>query len=332
MSDAQSLSARGLSVIPVPRPRPGARLGEPGDCKIPAIAWREYQTRLPTAAELEQLDGTALDPLKIAAIFVLTEEIVRFARPGADVLLLDVLAPQLARFADAQFIDPSVAAVSNISPASITNALTPLASTGDPGFDANNLIIEYVSNGGSLERAAFVLSSQNAVAMRLSGNDLFSDLTRSGWGDCRDSRGRQRCGRQHSCAVGYGARAPGRRWPARGRRQPEHLDRNVGCAVESCRHDGVIVGEHVSNRQRRDEGRAVHQLDRAHGSGRVHRRRVVFERRDRRHKAMPITESELKALLTSIAPEISAFVRDDIAQALAPVELRLKAAENAPGA
>ena len=180
MSDAQSLSARGLSVIPVPRPRPGARLGEPGDGKIPAIAWREYQTRLPTAAELEQLDGTALDPLKIAAIFVLTEEIVRFARPGADVLLRDVLARQLARFADAQFIDPSVAAVSNISPASITNALTPLASTGDPGFDANNLIIEYVSNGGSLERAAFVLSSQNAVAMRLSGNDLFSDLTRSG--------------------------------------------------------------------------------------------------------------------------------------------------------
>ena len=45
---------------------------------------------------------------------------------------------------------------------------------------------------------------------------------------------------------------------------------------------------------------------------------------------MPITESELKALLTSIAPEISAFVRDEIAQALAPVESRLKAAESRP--
>jgi hypothetical protein len=49
---ARQLHARGLSVIPVPPPQSGARAGKPGDGKVPAIAWRDYQTRLPTDAEL----------------------------------------------------------------------------------------------------------------------------------------------------------------------------------------------------------------------------------------------------------------------------------------
>jgi hypothetical protein len=49
---ARALWDRGLSVIPVPRPEPNARAGEPGDGKVPAIAWRTYQGRQPTAAEI----------------------------------------------------------------------------------------------------------------------------------------------------------------------------------------------------------------------------------------------------------------------------------------
>jgi hypothetical protein len=44
--------ARGCSVIPVPRPRPGVPPGTPGDGKVPAMPWREYQTRRPTEAEI----------------------------------------------------------------------------------------------------------------------------------------------------------------------------------------------------------------------------------------------------------------------------------------
>lgn len=43
---------RGLSVIPVPPPRPGVPPGVPGDGKVPAIPWREYQIRLPTETEI----------------------------------------------------------------------------------------------------------------------------------------------------------------------------------------------------------------------------------------------------------------------------------------
>jgi len=49
---ALALARLGLSVIPVPRPRPGAAKGSPGDGKVPAIAWKRYQTERPTEAEL----------------------------------------------------------------------------------------------------------------------------------------------------------------------------------------------------------------------------------------------------------------------------------------
>jgi hypothetical protein len=50
----------GLSVIPVPRPD-----GQ-HDGKVPAIAWREYQTRLPTEGELAQ--WFTAEPMNLAVI------------------------------------------------------------------------------------------------------------------------------------------------------------------------------------------------------------------------------------------------------------------------
>ncbi|MGE3841736.1 MAG: bifunctional DNA primase/polymerase, partial [Vicinamibacterales bacterium] len=50
METALDLTARGLSVIPIPRPgvSPGA------DGKVPAIAWKAFQTRRATEAELRR--------------------------------------------------------------------------------------------------------------------------------------------------------------------------------------------------------------------------------------------------------------------------------------
>ena len=44
--------ALGLSVIPVPPPRPGVRDGSPGDGKTPTIRWKRYQREHPTDADL----------------------------------------------------------------------------------------------------------------------------------------------------------------------------------------------------------------------------------------------------------------------------------------
>lgn len=63
---ARRLLALDLSVIPVPRPRPGVPPGQPGDGKVPAIAWRAYQKRRPTASELDDWFGAA--PMNLAVI------------------------------------------------------------------------------------------------------------------------------------------------------------------------------------------------------------------------------------------------------------------------
>ena len=63
---AHALWTRGLSVIPVPPPRPGAPTGTPGDGKVPTIAWREFQDRLPTEQELGAWFGT--EPTNLAIV------------------------------------------------------------------------------------------------------------------------------------------------------------------------------------------------------------------------------------------------------------------------
>ena len=63
---AQRLLGLALSVIPVPRPRGAATPGRPGDGKVPAIKWRDYQTRLPTEQELREWFGGP--PMNLAVV------------------------------------------------------------------------------------------------------------------------------------------------------------------------------------------------------------------------------------------------------------------------
>jgi hypothetical protein len=62
---AHRFLALGLSVIPVPRPRPGAVPGQPGDGKVPTLAWTAYQTRLPTTDEIDAWFAT---PMNLAIV------------------------------------------------------------------------------------------------------------------------------------------------------------------------------------------------------------------------------------------------------------------------
>lgn len=62
---AQRLRELGMSVIPVPRPRPGTRPGQPGDGKVPLLAWSLYQTRFSTAEEIDEWFAT---PMNLAVV------------------------------------------------------------------------------------------------------------------------------------------------------------------------------------------------------------------------------------------------------------------------
>ena len=67
---------------------------------------------------------------KVAGIIVMTEELVRFSNPSAEAIVTQDLADTITQFLDRQFVDPAIAAVANVSPASITNGVTPVAASG----------------------------------------------------------------------------------------------------------------------------------------------------------------------------------------------------------
>ncbi len=130
------------------------------------------------------LTSTTLDPLDVAGIVLLTKELVRATSEAAVVYLRQLLGRALAEFLDVQFTNPAIAAVTSLSPASVTNGLTPVASNGGSAEaaveDIRELVAAFIAGGGRLEQAVLLLSSQNAVALRLSGHLAFSELTVSG--------------------------------------------------------------------------------------------------------------------------------------------------------
>lgn len=75
-------------------------------------------------------DSITLDFFKIAGIVALTEELVRFSNPSAEALVREDLAAGIIQFMDSEFIDPDKALSAGVSPASITNGVTPVAATG----------------------------------------------------------------------------------------------------------------------------------------------------------------------------------------------------------
>ena len=63
---------------------------------------------------------------KAAGIVVITEELARFSSPGAEDTITADLRDSMQQFLDTQFLSPTVAAVSGVNPASITNGVTPI--------------------------------------------------------------------------------------------------------------------------------------------------------------------------------------------------------------
>jgi hypothetical protein len=102
----------GLRVVPfntkVPSQTGGGSYGWVGEMKPKPL------TKLAFAS-------VALGITKVAGIVVLTEEVIRLSNPSAEKLVRDDMVAGIAQFLDAQFIDPAVAAVAGVNPASITN-------------------------------------------------------------------------------------------------------------------------------------------------------------------------------------------------------------------
>lgn len=75
-------------------------------------------------------DTVTMPHSKIAVIVAITEELARMSTPSAEATVRQDLLETCAQFSDVQFLDPTVVAVADVSPGSITNGITAVESTG----------------------------------------------------------------------------------------------------------------------------------------------------------------------------------------------------------
>lgn len=121
-------------------------------------------------------DRTTLEPLKVANIAVVTDELLRAANPAADGILRDQLAAALAGRLDTDFIDVTKVADPNVSPASITNGATPIPSSGNDAdavrADVQLLFAAFIAANNAPTNGVFIMSAVQALALSMMMNPL----------------------------------------------------------------------------------------------------------------------------------------------------------------
>lgn len=125
---------------------------------------------------------------KVANIAVLTEELLRFSNPSAEMLVRDSLAAALIERLDTDFVDPAKAAVANVSPASITNGVTAILSSGTDAnavrADVRAAVTQFINANISLMSGVWIMPATVALTLSLMRNALgqreFPDITMMG--------------------------------------------------------------------------------------------------------------------------------------------------------
>jgi HK97 family phage major capsid protein len=151
----------GLRTVPfnckIPSQTAGGTYGWVGEAKPKPV------TKLTFSAE-------TLAIAKAAGIIVLTEELVRLSNPSAEALVRQDMIAGIAQFLDQQFLDPAVAAVAGVNPASITNGAATAVATTNPLADIMGLINHFVTNNIAVEGVTFVMSPANALSLSFRTN------------------------------------------------------------------------------------------------------------------------------------------------------------------
>jgi HK97 family phage major capsid protein/HK97 family phage prohead protease len=119
-------------------------------------------------------DNITLTWAKAAVIVVLTDELVRFSNPSAEALVRADMLQGISTYLDRRFIDPSFAGVANVSPASITNGITPRQATGVTVAaitnDVKAVLTAYANANLNLATGVWVMAPKTALALSLIRN------------------------------------------------------------------------------------------------------------------------------------------------------------------
>lgn len=125
---------------------------------------------------------------KVAAIIAVSEELASHSSPDVELLIRDALIADVRERLDTDFIDPAKTAVSGVSPASITNGVTPVPASGATWqhfeVDVNTALGNMAAANIPLDNLVFVLHP--STALKLSsiktefGVKVYPDLTPNG--------------------------------------------------------------------------------------------------------------------------------------------------------
>lgn len=184
--------------------RPMTILGRFGTNGVPSLRSVPFRTRLISqtsggaakwvgeakAKPLTKFDfaGTSLEPLKVANIAVVTMELIRDSSPSAEAIVRDALAAAIAERLDIDFVDPDKAVDAGVSPASITNGVTPIVSSGTDAdavrCDIVALLQSYAAANNPPTSGVIIMSAGLAITLMGMRNALgsreFPDITMNG--------------------------------------------------------------------------------------------------------------------------------------------------------
>jgi HK97 family phage major capsid protein len=125
---------------------------------------------------------------KASGIIVISDELARESSPSAESVVRQDMVAGMAAFLDNQFVNPDVGEVSNISPASVFNGVTPVTATGTTADalrdDIASLLESFFTANHTPTTGVFIMSNRQALRIGMMRNALgqkeFGDLTALG--------------------------------------------------------------------------------------------------------------------------------------------------------
>lgn len=113
---------------------------------------------------------------KVACIAVITEELIRFSSPSAERLVREELARAVIERIDTDFINPAKGLVAGVSPASILNGVSGIASVGTDAdavqCDLQALEEAFINANNEPDQAVYIMRPQTANVLGRMQNPL----------------------------------------------------------------------------------------------------------------------------------------------------------------
>lgn len=131
------------------------------------VAWVGEQAPKPVG----QLGFTSTTLLvtKVAGIVVISVELAKISNPSAEGVIREDLIREIAKYIDAQFLDPTVAGTAGVAPASITNGAQGIGTAGTSADNARTdikaLMTAFTNNMLPVNESVFIMSEANAFAL-----------------------------------------------------------------------------------------------------------------------------------------------------------------------